>query len=256
MIKHRFLGPFLTQVHKHNAEKKLVYTSRRVRKGLSALESDIAIEHISKARLTHLISILFMIGSLCFAFASFLNLQGMSGFSVSIVYFIGSIFFTSAAYSQLLESINYDITSLHESKEWRFFDLRWHNLGYLSALTQFIGTILFNFNTFDALYSYSVYEENIEVWLPNAFGSVLFLVSSFFAWSEIYHDNHLKRFISITWWIIWVNIFGSIFFGISAVESFTLSNGDMIEANNALLQTFLGACCFFIGAFLLLFEND
>lgn len=38
-------------------------------------------------------------------------------------------------------------------KQWRWFAWRPRNAGYLASLIQFIGTLLFNFNTADAMIS-------------------------------------------------------------------------------------------------------
>ncbi len=57
------------------------------------------------------------------------------------------------------------------------------------------------------------------------------------------------------WRIAALNMLGSIFFGISAITSFILpgsGNELSVEATN--LFTFLGALCFFAGAWLLLPE--
>lgn len=245
------IGPFVTHVYK---ERVLLQKSRTMRKEFTELLKD------TKSTLTALISILFMIGAFCFIAASAMSLQGIySHFIINITYFIGSLFFTSAAYGQYLEAINADITNeshLHSKKrEWIWFAFRAHNLGYLSSLTQLIGTLLFNLNTFAGFYNYQhPITEDIIVWMPNLLGSILFLIASFFAWLEIYQDSDIKAFQTTSWWIVWSNNFGSLFFQISAIASFILINTQAINASLALQYTLFGGICFFIGALLLIVE--
>ncbi len=96
---------------------------------------------------------------------------------------------------------------------------------------------------------------DIVIWLPNLIGSVLFLVAAFFAWLEIFHDKQVKAFYSVTWWIIWINLLGSILFQRSAFRSFVhLDSGELVNGVIALNATLYGAVCFFIGAYLLIIE--
>ncbi len=244
------LGPFITQAMKNGA---VCYTSRELRKSLFS----------SKRELSSWIATLFMIGSFWFAFASFSSLDiypVFSTFSISIFYFIGSIFFTSAAYLQYLESINFDITHLehlyNKHSVWFWWRFRPYNLGYVSSATQFVGTLLFNLSTFSAIFiSLSMEIKNLLVWIPNLLGSILFLTSSFLAYLEVCHDKNIKIFRSTTWWIIWINIFGSIFFQISALYSAYFSQSTQVEFIIATVATFLGAVCFFIAALLSRYEK-
>ena len=244
------LGPFVSHAMKHGV---ICYTSRELRKSLFSSDRSISLW----------IATLFMIGSFWFAFASFLSLDILplfSSFTLSLFYFIGSIFFTSAAYLQYLESINNDITHLahiyDKHSVWFWWRLRPYNMGYISSTTQFIGTLLFNISTFSAIFvSLSIEMENLLVWLPNLLGSILFLTSSFFGYLEIYHDKKIKIFRSITWWIIWINIFGSVFFQISALYSRYSEHTTEMALLIATVTTLLGALCFFSAALLLRYEK-
>ncbi len=244
------LGPFVTQVFENHI---LLYNSRVLRKSLK-----------SPTVISWWIATLFMVGSFCFAFASVLSLsftQFFSQFQINIIYFVGSIFFTVAAYLQFLESINADITHPPhaKSKTCSWYWLRWRprNLGFDASLTQLIGTLFFNINTIDQLISgMSVELENMLIWTPDMLGSVLFLASSFFAYLEIHHDKSIRVFFSNTWWIVWANIIGSIFFQISAYYAWFPAQGqDPTASFIAIITTFLGAICFFVGAYLLRFEK-
>jgi len=272
------IGLFITQLIEPYTDKKAhCHTSRRVRKGLPKLLINISNHNLEQSlsklsiftyqpkALTWWVAVLFMLGSLCFISASVMVSSfedSFSGFMINLTFFIGSVFFTSAGYAQLLEVINKDITSKDylkvQSSTWLWWAWRPKNLGYLSSVTQLTGTILFNFNTFDAFYSgLSVLQEDIIIWVPNMLGSMLFITASFFAWLEIYHDKHIQAFISTTWWIIWINILGSLFFQLSAIFSYIhIDSGTYINETLLLRGTIYGAICFFVAAYLLIIEMN
>ena len=265
-------GPFVTQLLKEGRDTHLrLRSSRRFRRGMQDLLLDrkgrvkkkigklSLLFAIRPDLLSWWIGTLFMIGSFLFAAGSVMQLyfdDHFSSFTISLTYFIGSLFFTSAAYGQLLQAINANIALIHDKKEkqksWRWWARGLRSPGFLSAASQFIGTILFNFNTFDAFYStLSPAGEHFLIWVPDMIGSILFLVSSFFAWVEIYYDDYVKPFITATWWVVWFNIVGSIFFQISAIYGYINPfSGAVINSNLSVHYTLWGALCFYLGAHL------
>lgn len=270
---------FITQVFDFHKDNNIyLYTSRRLRKGLDKLLVDKQFNSLKHPfhklpslftykpkALTWWIGILFMIGSTGFIAGSIMYLYFgnlLSDFTKNLTFFIGSIFFTSAAYLQYLESINADITNKNyfnkAKKKWVWFAFPHKNLGFLSSASQLVGTILFNINTFNPLYfNLTFLEEDLFIWVPNMIGSILFLTASFFAWLEIYKDKHLKPFRSISWWVIWINILGSVFFQLSAIKSYVcLNSGKLVGSTASLEYTLYGAVCFFIAAYLLIVEMN
>jgi len=88
-------------------------------------------------------------------------------------------------------------------------------------------------------------------------GSILFLTASFLAWLEVYQDKNVNAFSSVTWWIIWVNILGSVFFQLSALKGYiNLESGEAVNGILSLDYTLYGAACFLIGAYLLIVEMN
>ena len=278
-IKQIKIGPFVTQILKHhNDSHDHLYTSRRIRKGLNRLLVDkkhhrfrhtlhdlSSLFTYKPQLLTWWIGVLFIIGSACFMVGSIMYLyfeESFSSLTMNLVFFIGSLFFTSAAYGQYLEAINADITNEADlekkEREWIWFAWRAKNLGFLSSVSQLIGTLLFNINTFDGLLSHlTALQEDILIWVPNMIGSILFLTASFLAWLEVYKDTNVKAFTSVTWWIIWINILGSVFFQLSALKSYVnLESGELINGTLSLDYTLYGAACFLIGAYLLIVEMN
>ncbi len=276
-ITHKKLGFFITQsIEPYNDTQAYLHTSRRARKGLEKLlvkaESHRLLHPLREfsslftlelQNLTWWVSVLFMVGSACFVAGSVMSLYFEDFFpllSINLTFFIGSLFFTAAAYGQYLEAINSDITNeAHlsaEKSKWLWWAWRPKNLGFMSSTSQLVGTFLFNINTFNCFYTgLTNLQQDVLIWIPNIMGSILFLVASFFAWLEIYHDNHVKAFRSVTWWIIWINILGSVLFQRSAFRSFVyLDSGELVNGTIALNATMYGAICFFIAAYLLIVE--
>lgn len=178
---------------------------------------------------------MFMIGSALFALGCVLYLANVEHELVlDSIFFVGSIFFASAAYCQLHQSLNANKTI------------------YYSALAQFIGTLMFNANTFDAFLDLNWFEQDLLVWTPNIFGSILFQISGVLAMLDICKRWWCWCFKSIDWWIGFINLIGCVAFLLSALLSFVLpSITPQYFDIWATSLTLLGACCFFIGAFLM-----
>jgi hypothetical protein len=90
------------------------------------------------------------------------------------------------------------------------------------------------------------------VWAPDFVGSILFLVASWFGIMAISKRIWEWRPGDLWWGIAWIDMAGSVFFGISAIASLVLPmTGGMVDPRWANLGTFAGAVCFFVGAGLL-----
>lgn len=109
-----------------------------------------------------------------------------------------------------------------------------------------IGTLFFNLSTFSALAG------GDHVWRPDAIGSVLFLVASVLACHAVTIRDRLWDPTARTWRVAWVNLAGSVAFGMSAIGAYTAPGSDQPESVAlANLGTFLGALCFLAGALLM-----
>jgi YrhK-like protein len=144
--------------------------------------------------------------------------------------FVGSWFFTSAGWMQLV------LADPEKRSEW------------LSAATQFAGTVLFNVSTGSAVWAQAVTAERRFVWAPDATGSVAFLVSGVLALAAV----GVLAVRSRDGLAAWVNMIGCIAFGVSAVAAFVTRTGDTVDTRLANLGTFLGALCFLAAALMLL----
>ncbi|HRW64246.1 MAG TPA: hypothetical protein P5032_00610 [Candidatus Competibacter sp.] len=157
------------------------------------------------------------------------------------------IFFTTAAGMQFEEAINGDVADIGvlvstDRPRWRWFAWKPRNAGYSASLIQFVGTLLFNLNTGDALLtSLGGLQEDILIWMPDVVGSICFLLSSYLAVVEVSHCFWSYQPRLLSWWIVMINLLGLITFRFSAVFNYFLpSNGDPERAWGTNFYTLLG----------------
>lgn len=194
------------------------------------------------------VATLFMVGSLCFAVGTVVAVSSAPG-PAGAIYFVGSIFFTTAGFGQFLSALN---AGRFEQPRW--LGRRVGSSDWTASAIQSFGTLCFNVSTGFALVHALTNEQiNRLVWSPDVFGSIAFLWSSWIALAAVragWHGHHPRR--GATWATAALNMLGSIFFGISAVGAFLVpDNGELLSAAAANGGTFLGAVCFFFGAWLM-----
>ena len=204
------------------------------------------------------IGIIFALGALLFAMASVLSLSptlaqavSLNSMAINSMFFAGSIPFTTAAYLQLFQAANAD-----EIDRPRLFGWRPYDAGWLSCAIQFVGTVLFNFNTFDAMIpSLNWFHQDLLVWAPNIIGSILFLASGYLAFIEACHAHWAWRPGSISWWVVFTNLLGCVGFMISAIFAISLPIANPEAITISIAFTLLGAIGFLVGSLLMLPET-
>ena len=178
----------------------------------------------------------FVIGSTLFALGSAPYLSSLFGATlVNLLFFVGSWFFTAAAIVQLALAGPVIITDSGRPAV---------RVVWLSAAVQLLGTIMFNISTGSAMRTLNVRGEINLVWNPDAEGSIAFLASSFLAILMLWRSNTRWASRSADWQSVWLNALGSIAFGVSAVGSFILKDGNTLDPNVANIGTFVGALFF------------
>lgn len=190
------------------------------------------------------VAVLFIAGSTLFALGSFPPYsQQVDPGTVGVTFFVGSLLFTSAAAAQLVQVW---------SSEPRPGLLR--RPACWATVIQLVGTLLFNVNTFDAMLDgLSTEETNRLVWAPDFFGSAAFITASYLAWYTVCGRPWCVRTGVDEWRIAALNGLGSVVFMISAIASLVLpTTGEALNTTLVNLGTFVGAVCFFVGAYLLL----
>lgn len=270
-------GPFISRmIHRRMDGTLHIWTSRSHRKGgglrpgIQAAEGRVSTEFKlwSPSELGWWISVLFMIGSACFALASLAGLAPelfratfLQTTALNAVFFTGSLFFTAAAYLQLLEAANADrraVLARGATPSIPFKWLGWQpgQIGWLSAAIQFAGTLLFNVNTADAMLpGFDWLQQDLLIWTPDVVGCICFLAASWLAVLECCHGMAIWKIQGISWWIVMINMLGSIGFGMSAIFAVLLPSAqDVLDLRADNLWTFIGAICFLFGAYLLLPE--
>lgn len=198
--------------------------------------------------LTWWIGVLFAIGSTCFLIGPIPAYDEAVGpRATAMTYFIGSIFFTTAAYLSYAQVVR--------QAGHRWFGWTPRLMGYWATLIQFVGTLYFNATTFAGLLDVPADSVDRVVWRPDAIGSVCFLVSSAIAFAEAGHRWFSWRPGKRDWHITALNLWGSVFFGVSAVGAYVTADGDLVNLQWANGGTFLGAACFLVASLMMLPEG-
>ncbi len=205
---------------------------------------------------------LFAVGSLHFIFASLLSITPgpITTLELALVFFAGSIFFTIAGFMQNLQAANagqmggeLPDTSVRP----RLIGWKPSDIGWLSTITQFVGTVMFNFNTLDAIDPPSKwYLAELTIWLPGLIGSVLFLISGYLAFMETSHGYWSWKPADLDWQIVTSNLLGCILFMGASIFAYVPRGpepGWIVVSANLLLC--LGASGFLLGALLMMKES-
>jgi len=212
------------------------------------------------------IGTLFALGAFLFAAACVLSLAPslaqwfrLDSTGVNAVFFAGSIPFTSAAYLQLFQAANStddQLARIQRPLQRQYFGWKPTDIGWLSCALQFPGTILFNFNTFDAMLpGLNWWQQELEVWMPNILGSILFLASGYLGFVETCHRHLAWKPSELSWWVTFMNLLGCIGFMIAAVFSVVIpGEADQMWVTLSVVFTLVGATCFFLGSLLMLLE--
>jgi hypothetical protein len=204
-------------------------------------------------------SVLFAVGSTCFLVAA-LAAQWASTprEGIGVTFFIGSIFFTSAAYLMYSEAVNVERTLEPGAGRGKWRPASWepHRIDWVASSVQLAGTVFFNISTFTAMkHGFTTHQTNARVWGPDALGSLCFLIASELAYAEVCHRWVCFRNRTMSWWIVALNMLGSIAFGAAAIASLLEpSSGLPVSARISNGGTALGGLCFLIGALLLMPE--
>ncbi len=121
-----------------------------------------------------------------------------------------------------------------------------------AAAVQFVGTLFFNLSTTAALITAIDTDARVgSGWRPDAWGSICFLIASALAVVATTDREGLWDPKARSWRCTWLNMAGSVFFGLSAVGAYVIpSTSDLVSQLWANLGTFLGAICFLVAALL------
>jgi hypothetical protein len=261
-VERRSAGPFVTHITFRRADGGTHHWSSRAHRKHASLLSRTSTrpEGVwwAPRRATWWTGILFAVGASCFLVAPFPGFVQLVGTRAdALVFFVGSIFFTSAAALQCLETFNADREPGGGGRRrLRLVAFEPHRIDWWSSIVQFVGTLLFNIDTFRALQTgFDDASYDRLVWTPDALGSACFVVSGYLAYVEVCGGLGCWR-RTLEWRIAAVNLVGCIAFGISAIASLVIpSTGSIVDLAAVNLFTAFGGLCFLVGAVLLLPES-
>ena len=279
-IEEQGLWPFISRrIYRHSNGSHRAWLSRHHRKGLRVFEP---LEVLPLPVLFRLglwrpkdlnwwIGTIFALGSALFAAAcvraigtslghlQFRDPNLIQSLDPNLIFFAGSIPFTTAAYLQLFQAANAGDPAESDRpapKHRAVFGWKPSEIGWLSCALQFLGTLLFNANTFDAMLpGLGWLQQDLAVWVPDFVGSILFLASGYLAFGETCHTYWAWKPRSLSWWITFTNLLGCVGFMISAFFAFVPK--EAFHFNAALISVFftlLGAFGFLAGSLLMLPE--
>ena len=268
--------PFFTRrIYRRPDGSVFVKRSRHHRKGLHPAKVSMLVTDGSALvrclwmpqQLNWWIGIIFAVGSLLFVAASVFFLmpalataRSLDATQINAIFFAGSFPFTIAAYLQLFQAANASDFSLQGGSGPRrvvWFGWRPHDIGWLSCALQFLGTLAFNLNTFDAMLPGLTWvQQDLAIWIPNFVGSVLFLSSGYLAFIETCHAHWAWKPTNLSWWVTFVNLLGCVGFMISALFAFVLPQLPSFDAATiSVTFTLLGAIGFLSGSLMMLPES-
>ena len=214
------------------------------------------------ARVNGVAATSFFLGGSLFAIGALLaQLDVGSVRTADVVYLVGGVFFSLGGYASVVQASNMptevDETGALGSGAWTWWRWRWHQIGWLSVLVLFVGTLFFAVSLVAAFaQNLTARQSDGWIWLPDIIGCVCFLVSGHLALLEVCHGRIGVRTDDLGWWIVAVNQIGSVLFFLAGLAAFVRPATSTV-VNEGLVNwgTFAGAVCFAVGGVMQLFER-
>lgn len=197
----------------------------------------------------------FAVGSALFALGVPLSLTSLPPVVSAWTYVAGSVFFTAAATLQFLTSRTHLAPEAEPARRVLAVLARPRTLDWTASAVQLVGTVAFNVTTVRAAIQLQgdAAVSTSAVWRPDAFGSVLFLVSSALAMAPEIRWRRHRHARDRSWAIATLNLVGSVFFGLSAIGAYTPAGSSSVLSEAwSNTGTLLGALCFLVGGLLLI----
>ena len=213
-------------------------------------------------RINIVAAVSFVIGGALFSLGALLAQIGSEAArTIDLIFLVGGVFFSLGGYASILQAANapteIDQDGELTSARWRWWELRPHNIGWLSAAVLFLGTLLFAVSLVAAFASnLTVRQSNTWIWVPDMAGCVCFLLSGHLALLEVCHGRIGLRVREIGWWIVAVNQVGSVLFFLAGLAAYTRpATSTAVNLGLANWGTFLGALCFVVGGVVQAFDK-
>lgn len=234
-------------------DESVYYTSRRLRKGLGAVQGNhyiyLSYSQMARAlvlpkhwnRLEVQSSVAFLIGSILFAAGSIAQLQHEEVFKT--LFLIGSLMFLIGSIIQLWQTIN----AWQRNKQYILVSLTLALVGVIGAKA---GTLFFNADSISDWLNLSLSPGTKQLLGPDAYmaGSLLFFISGVAHYAEISHGRFL--FIEqhhLGWWACFSFLIGSALYCLSAVHGYDNAINlpfDITSESISILLCFLASSVF------------
>lgn len=202
-------------------------------------------------RVNLIAAIAFTVGGALFALgAALAQATSASPRACDVVYLVGGLFFSTGGYASVLLASN-------STDGWVWWRKLPRDLGWLSAVVLFVGTLFFGVSLVTAFAgNLTVRASNGLIWIPDMLGCVCFLASGHLALLDVCHGRLGFRFDDLGWRIVAINQVGSVLFFLAGVAAYTRP-ATSVAANIDIANwgTFLGAVCFAIGGVMQLSEK-
>ncbi|HEX3295468.1 MAG TPA: hypothetical protein VHR85_01500 [Nocardioides sp.] len=213
-------------------------------------------------RVNAVAAVAFVIGGSLFALGPVLAEFGVGRVrTADVVYLVGGLFFSLGGYASVLQASN-SPTDIDErgslsTTAWSWWRWRPHDIGWLSVMVLFVGTLFFGVSLVAAFAeNLTARQSNSWIWLPDMLGCVCFLVSGHLALLEVCHGRIGVRSDDMGWWIVAVNQVGSVLFFLAGVAAFTRpATSTAVDLALVNWGTFAGALCFAVAGVMQLFER-
>jgi len=158
-------------------------------------------------RVNAVAAVAFVIGGSLFALGPVLAEFGVGRVrTADVVYLVGGLFFSLGGYASVLQASN-SPTDIDErgslsTTAWSWWRWRPHDIGWLSVMVLFVGTLFFGVSLVAAFAeNLTARQSNSWIWLPDMLGCVCFLVSGHLALLEVCHGRIGVRSDDMGWWV-------------------------------------------------------
>lgn len=192
--------------------------------------------------------LLFALGSALFALGS-VDAYFLGRYTQGFEFFIASLLFTVATFLQYV----YLLKKARPSDEIPVEQVN-PSVASWSIRIQFLGAISFNISTGLALKkNLMVSSLQHQVWSPDFFGSLFFLLASGMLWFDMHQNFRYNH--DISWWNATFNFLGAWGFISASLVAYIFPKTE-IPSNEIImnLATFIGSICFLLASLLLLID--
>lgn len=201
-------------------------------------------------RLNLAAALAFTMGGSLFALGAVLAQTGAVSLpAVNLTYLVGGFFFSLGGYLSIRLAVREAEAVGDDPARPGWYRLDPGQLGRLSAVVLFVGTLFFAVSLVAAFaQGLTPRQSNGWIWLPDIVGCLCFLVSGHLAMLDVGHGRISLRPREIGWWVVAINQLGSVLFFLAGLGAFVRpATSAAVDVGLVNWGTFAGAVCFALG---------